>query len=228
MSSPAEPRAPIGWIERALRDDGHRYVIGVDEVGRGPLAGPVVVAAVALRLDDVSWCDVLDDSKRLKEAARLEADARVRRHAPSWALAWMDVDEIARRNILHASLEGMRRAVEDVRRSLGEVRDTLVLVDGNRPVPGLDGAQRTVVKGDAASWAIAAASCVAKVARDAYMVELDRRWPGYGFTGHKGYPTPAHRGALMRLGPTPEHRRAFGPVKAAIAQHALPGFDPDA
>ena len=84
----------------------------------------------------------------------------------------------------------------------------------------------TEVKGDAASWAIAAASCVAKVARDAHMVELDARWPGYGLAGHKGYPTPAHREALMRLGPTPEHRRAFAPVKAAIEQHTLPGFDP--
>lgn len=217
----------VGWVERELLDQGHRVVIGVDEVGRGPLAGPVVVAAVALRLDDVGWCSALDDSKRLKAAAREAADRAVRERAAAFALAWMDVEEIASRNILHASLEGMRRAVEHVRGAHAPARDALVLVDGNRPVPGLPVKQRTVVKGDAASWAIAAASCVAKVARDAHMVALDAQWPGYGFASHKGYPTRAHLEALERLGPTPEHRRTFGPVREVIAQRILPGIDPE-
>ncbi len=179
---------------------------GVDEAGRGPLAGPVVAAAVVL--DGRTRIPGLQDSKRLTPRQREEVAELVRRCAVSWAVAQATVEEVDRLNVLHAARLAMRRAVEKL-----AVRPSLVLVDGKWgvavPVP-----QRAVVGGDATVACIAAASVLAKVERDRIMVELDRAYPGYGFADHKGYACPAHLEALRRLGPSPVHRRSFGPVRA--------------
>lgn len=210
---------PIGDIERAMAARGARWVIGVDEVGRGPLAGPVTVAGVALRLDAIDWCDGLDDSKKLDPSTRIELAARVRANAASVHVVRMDPTEVDRLNVLAASLEGMRRAAESVCDELGlDPADVVILVDGNRPMPGWPGPQQPLVRGDARSWAIAAASVVAKVHRDDEMCAHGETWPEFGFARHKGYPTPAHLAALREHGPTPIHRRSFAPVAAAMAR----------
>ncbi len=183
-------------------------VAGVDEAGRGPLAGPVVAAAVIL--DPGRPIEGLDDSKRLAPAVRARLAAAIRERALAWALGRAEVDEIDRLNILQATLLAMRRAVEALR-----PRPDYALVDGDRwpplPCPG-----EPVVGGDAREPAIAAASILAKTARDAEMVALDRRFPGYGFAAHKGYATAAHLAALRQLGPCPAHRRSFAPVRACL------------
>jgi ribonuclease HII len=178
-------------------------VVGVDEVGRGPLAGPVVVAAVILEREIPG----LADSKVLSPAARTELARLVRRHGRV-ALAAASVGEIERLNILGATLLAMRRAVL----RLG-VRPGLVLVDGNRG-PALDCEVRCIVGGDATVPAISAASIVAKVTRDALMARLARRHPGYGWERNAGYPTREHLAALARLGLNRHHRRSFGPCAA--------------
>lgn len=183
-------------------------VVGVDEAGRGPLAGPVMAAAVILdpRVPIVG----LADSKKLSQSRREALELEVREKALHWALGRAEVAEIDGLNILQASLLAMRRAVE----SLG-VSPELALVDGNR-APALACSVRTVVGGDATEPAISAASILAKVARDREMLELEARYPGYGFARHKGYPTSVHLEALVRLGPSPVHRRSFGPVRRLI------------
>jgi ribonuclease HII len=179
-------------------------VAGVDEAGRGPLAGPVVAAAVIL--DPRRPIEGLADSKTLT-AARREALAReIRRHASAHAVAQADVAEIDALNILHATMLAMRRAVE----ALGVAPDE-VLVDGNR-CPDVACRVRAIVKGDRDVAAISAASILAKTVRDALLVELDAAYPAYGFAQHKGYPTPEHLAALARHGPCPAHRRSFAPV----------------
>ncbi|MFO1310154.1 MAG: ribonuclease HII [Burkholderiales bacterium] len=179
-------------------------VAGVDEAGRGPLAGPVVAAAVIL--DPRRPIEGLADSKTLT-AARREALAReIRRHASAHAVAQADVAEIDALNILHATMLAMRRAVE----ALGVAPDE-VLVDGNR-CPDVACRVRAIVKGDRDIAAISAASILAKTVRDALLVELDAAYPAYGFAQHKGYPTPEHLAALARHGPCPAHRRSFAPV----------------
>ncbi len=210
----------LGSVETALIARGVRWVIGVDEAGRGPLAGPVGVAAVALDLDDLAWMDGVDDSKKLKAAERDGLFERIQTSVRS-AIVMVEREEIDELNILWASMEGMRRAVEAVRASAPELADAEVLVDGNRPIPGFTGAQRCLIKGDARSLAIAAASVLAKVSRDREMVRLDGCYPGYGFAKHKGYPTAAHRAALQELGACPAHRRSFAPVQAALAAAGL-------
>jgi ribonuclease HII len=180
-------------------------VAGVDEVGRGPLAGPVVVAAVILRRPLAG----LADSKQLSEARRRELDAAIRANAHV-ALAAASVAEIERFNILGATMLAMRRAVL----RLG-VRPSLVLVDGNRP-PRLDLPVRCVVGGDATVPEISAASIVAKVARDALMVRLARRHPGYGWERNAGYGTPEHLAALRRLGVNCHHRKSFAPCALIV------------
>lgn len=179
---------------------------GVDEAGRGPLAGPVVAAAVVL--DRGCRIPGLQDSKRLSARQREEVAEAIRRRAVSWAVAQATVEEVDRLNVLHAARLAMRRAVE----ALG-VRPSVVLVDGGWGL-AVDLPQRTVVGGDAAVACIAAASVLAKVERDRIMAELDRAYPGYGFAQHKGYACPAHLEALRRLGPSPVHRRSFAPVRA--------------
>lgn len=186
--------------------EGH-VVAGVDEVGRGPLAGDVVAAAVIL---GPSVLEGLTDSKALSEIRRLELAERIRTDAVAWAIGRAGVEEIDALNILQASLLAMRRAVEAL-----SVQPTLVLVDGNR-LPEWPYESRAIVKGDLTEPAISAASIIAKVTRDQEMIELDREYPGYGFASHKGYPTKTHLAALMRLGISRIHRRSFGPVKRLL------------
>lgn len=201
---PTRPPA-LGWNwEQYWWTKGYSQIAGVDEAGVGPLAGPVVAAAVVLPKDfDVAG---LGDSKRLTARQREEQFKRLRRDALALEVAVVDADLIDRLNILQAARLAMRRAVA----ALGE-RCEAVLVDG-RTVPDMPAPSLAVVRGDAQSPSIAAASIVAKVTRDRLMVEYAERYPGYGFERHKGYPTAAHLEALERLGPCPIHRRSFGPV----------------
>jgi ribonuclease HII len=191
--------------ENMLRAAGFRVVAGIDEAGRGPLAGPVCVAAVVLP-DDFTHA-VLNDSKQLSEVKRerlyeeITADPRIRWHCVS-----VEPDEIDRINILQATWEGMRRAAL----GLLPVPDA-VLIDG-KPVKRYPLHQIALVKGDSLSYSIAAASIIAKVTRDRLMVAMARQFPAYGFEIHKGYPTPRHLAALKQHGPCPHHRRSFGPV----------------
>ncbi|AGA89572.1 ribonuclease HII [Thioflavicoccus mobilis 8321] len=182
---------------------------GVDEAGRGPLAGPVAAAAVIL--DPARPIEGLGDSKRLSAACRARLEEEIKAGSLAWSLAWATVAEIDTYNILQAALLAMQRAVA----GLG-VAPTEVLVDGNR-CPTLACPVRAVVGGDASVAAISAASILAKVARDREMRRLDGLYPGYGLAGHKGYPTAAHRAALIRLGPSPIHRRSFRPVRELLA-----------
>ena len=181
---------------------------GVDEVGRGPLAGDVVAAAVIL--DPKNPIEGLDDSKKLSEKKREKLFPLIQQRAISWCVARASVAEIDEINILQASLLAMKRAVEGL-----QVQPEHVLVDGNR-LPQWHYSAEAVVKGDSRVQAIAAASILAKVVRDREMVAFDQQYPGYGFAGHKGYPTKAHIAALGVLGISPIHRRSFGPVKKQI------------
>lgn len=192
-----------------------RRTAGVDEVGRGPLAGPVVAAAVIL--DPRRLPDGLRDSKRLTAARREYLDRQIRECALAWALGRAEVAEIDRLNILNATLVAMQRAVAALR-----IGPEYVLVDGNR-LPTLTVPARAVVGGDNLIPEISAASILAKVARDREMAELDRAYPGYGLAQHKGYPTPAHLQALAQLGPSPVHRRSFAPVRRAAEVAAVGG-----
>ncbi len=191
-----------GWdFEQEARDHGYGRVAGADEVGRGALCGPVVAGAVIL--GDGFDPDGIDDSKRLTDAQRVVLAARIRAGARAWALASVDPAEIDRLNILRATCLALRRAVE----ALAEPPDFL-LVDGFA-VPGLRVEQRAIVKGDALSVSIAAASILAKVARDDMMRECDGQYPGYGLAHNMGYGSQDHRDALRRLGPSDIHRRSF-------------------
>ncbi len=187
-------------------------VAGVDEVGRGSLAGPVYAAAVIL--DPARPIPGLADSKKLSQRQREALDVLIRERALAYAVARAEVAEIDRLNILHASLLAMTRAVQHL-----SVVPELVLVDGNRSPEGLPCPARTVVHGDDTEPAISAASILAKVARDALMCQMDTVWVEYGFARHKGYPTRDHLLALTRLGPCPEHRQSFGPVQSATKSH---------
>ena len=191
---------------------GGRLVAGVDEAGRGPLAGPVVAAAVIL--DPAAPIEGLADSKRLSAERRAALDRAIRERALSVAIARVGADVIDAVNILQATMQAMRAAVDGLEPSPDEV-----LVDGNR-CPALPCPARAVVRGDASVAAISAASILAKVARDREMIELDRRYPEYGFARHKGYGTRAHRSALLRYGPSPIHRMSFAPVRAALVRNA--------
>jgi ribonuclease HII len=191
------------------------HLAGTDEAGRGCLAGPVVAAAVILPVG--LHLEGVRDSKQMSLKAREEAFSRIRREAVAWNAIAVDAGTIDRLNILHASLQGMDRAVARLR-----VRPQTVLVDGNKLPPDLVTHGRSMVKGDDRSQCIAAASIVAKVVRDRLMRAWHRHYPGYGFDQHVGYPTPEHKRALERLGPCPLHRNSFAPVAAAAAQTRLP------
>lgn len=182
---------------------------GVDEVGRGPLAGDVVAAAVIL--DPQRPVAGLRDSKKLSPRRRLELAGLIKERALAWSVARASVAEIDELNILQASLLAMHRAVQGLALQPG-----YVLVDGNR-LPRWDYPSEPVVKGDDRVPAIAAASILAKVQRDSELIALEDEYPGYGFASHKGYPTAAHLQALQTLGVTPVHRRSFGPVKKILA-----------
>lgn len=179
-------------------------IAGVDEVGRGPLAGPVIAAAVVL--DASKPIEGLADSKKLSPKVRERLAERIRLDALGFAIGRAEVEEIDDINILHASLLAMKRAIEGLDLDL-----TLVRVDGNR-APDVRVAVETIIKGDASVAEISAASILAKVVRDREMVELDRIYPGYGFASHKGYPTRAHIEAIKRFGVLPIHRKSFRPV----------------
>lgn len=185
-------------------------VAGVDEAGRGPLAGPVVAAAVIL--DPARPILGLADSKQLQAPVRETLAARIRQRALAWSVAWADRAEIDALNILAATMLAMRRAVLGL-----PVMPAAIRVDGNR-LPHLAFGDRhlqgeAIVGGDGTVPAISAASILAKTVRDGIMVELDRQYPGYDFARHKGYCTPEHRERLSALGPTPQHRRSFAPVR---------------
>jgi ribonuclease HII len=187
-------------------------IAGVDEVGRGPLAGDVVAAAVIL--DPNKPVSGLRDSKKLSEKRRETLALEIRSNALAWSVARASVAEIDELNILQASLLAMRRAVESL-----STQPEYVLVDGNR-LPVWKYASEPVVKGDDRVAEIAAASILAKVQRDGELVALDEEYPGYGLARHKGYPTPQHLLALRELGVTPIHRRSFGPVRELLLARA--------
>ena len=183
-------------------------ICGVDEAGRGPLAGPVCAAAVIL--DKKRVIRGLNDSKQLTEERRDILAIRIRERALAWGIGWASVEEIDALNIRQANFLAMRRAFEAL-----AVRPTHVLVDGNDPPP-LECRMTCIVGGDALEACISAASILAKTARDARMVELCALYPGYGFSQHKGYGVAAHLEALHRLGPSPIHRRSFRPVRELL------------
>jgi len=185
-------------------------IAGVDEVGRGPLFGPVVAAAVILAPG--SRLDGLTDSKKLSEKKRVELEPEIRRNAVAWAIAAVDAETIDRINIRQASLRAMRSAIEQLALS-----PDFLLIDG-RDTVDWECPQQAVIGGDGLSLSIAAASVLAKVHRDRLLVELDREFPGYGLAQHKGYGSPEHLAALARLGPTPFHRKSYHPVAQAALQ----------
>lgn len=189
------------------------WVCGVDEAGRGPLAGSVVAAAVILDPDHPIVG--LADSKKLSAKVRERLAQEIRTRALAWAIGEASVEEIDQINILQATFLAMRRAIEGL-----SLVPAHALIDGNRVPPGLICSAEAIVKGDAKEPAISAASILAKTHRDAQLLELDRLYPQYGFARHMGYPTAAHLEALRLHGPSPMHRRSFAPV----AQTLLPGL----
>ncbi len=198
-------KRPSLKLEKACVD-GH--VCGVDEAGRGPWAGPVFAAAVILPAKRVPRG--IDDSKKLNAASREALEIEIKSRALAWAVAFATVEEIEELNILHASGLAMRRAVGAL-----HISPVLALIDGNYAF-AMPCQVKTVIGGDGLSLSIAAASILAKTARDRLMVEMDAIYPGYGFAAHKGYHAPIHKEALKRLGPCPIHRKAWGPVKALL------------
>ena len=202
-------------FERLLWQSGLTDVAGVDEVGIGPLAGPVVAAAVVF--PPGAEIAGIDDSKRVDPARREELAELIRAQAAGIGIGLCEVEEVDRLNVYHAGLEAMRRAVAALPR-----RPQHVLVDA-RTIPGLEMPQNPYAKGDGLNFSIAAASIIAKTHRDRLMVELDRAVPGYGFASHKGYNTPEHRAALERLGPSAIHRRSF-PAIDEICGKCSEGF----
>ncbi|KAF6261329.1 ribonuclease H-like domain-containing protein [Scenedesmus sp. NREL 46B-D3] len=208
-SSVKAANGPSRAAEQAMWAKGYKAVAGVDEAGRGPLAGPVVAAAAVLP-DDMEFAG-LNDSKQMSEEAREELYEQLTSHPDvRWAVAVVDHETIDEINILQAAMLAMQMAVEGLARC-----PDAVLIDGNRRPKGLEHLpMQTLVKGDATSTCIAAASIIAKVTRDRLMVELDAQYPLYGFAQHKGYGVPAHKLAIQQHGPCPEHRRSFEPVKS--------------
>lgn len=201
-------------FEASLWESGYHAVAGVDEAGMSPLAGPVSAAAVVLKPG--TRIGGIDDSKKLDAATREELAKEIKEKAESWCVRFVEVEEIDAINIYWAGIQAMQRAIQ----GLGSMPQHL-LVDAKR-LKQIDIPQQVIIKGDAKSASIAAASILAKVERDAVMRMLDSRHPGYGFADHKGYPVPAHYAALARLGACVAHRRSFGPVRKALGLPPLP------
>ena len=200
--------------ELVARRDGARIIAGVDEAGRGPLAGPVTAAAVVLDIRRLP--QGLNDSKKLSAAARDRLADAIRESA-DWAVAHVWIDEIDSLNIYHASHLAMCRALAGLRQ-----QPSVALIDGNAVPKALPMPGRAIVKGDALSLSIAAASILAKTARDRVMVDLAQQFPGYGWEENAGYPTPGHKRALSELGVTPYHRRSFAPVHNILCKPTTP------
>lgn len=198
-------------FERVLWKAGVQQIAGVDEVGIGPLAGPVVAAAVVFKPG--TEIDGIDDSKALDEETRSRLDVEIREKASAFAIGIVEVDEIDRINIYHAGLRAMQLALSNLSTSPQHV-----LVD-SRTIPGLTLPQNSFDKGDGINFSIASASIVAKVYRDRLMTELDATYPGYGFASHKGYATPEHQRAIRELGPCPIHRRSFDYIRELCGQY---------
>lgn len=194
-------------IEEEIRHNGFGLIAGVDEVGRGALAGPVVAAAVILNFDDIPAG--INDSKQLSKRRREQLAEEIKARALAFSIARVEAAEIDQINVLQASLKAMAAALKVLKPSCD-----YVLIDGNRGIPNLFCPYRTVVKGDCLSASIAAASIVAKVARDGIMSQYDEVFPGYTFCAHVGYGTRAHKESLLRLGPSPIHRMTFQGVQA--------------
>jgi ribonuclease HII len=201
MSRRRHSRTCTAILERELHQLGYRFIAGVDEVGRGAWAGPVVAAAVILNLDQIP--EGIDDSKRLSPRRREELFSAIGNTARALSIGIVDAWEIDRTNILRATERAMTQAIEGLR-----VRPDFLLIDAVELLD-VEVPQRALIRGDQLSVSIAAASIIAKVTRDRLMREYDRLYPGYGFAHHVGYGTRAHREALMRLGPCPIHRRSF-------------------
>jgi ribonuclease HII len=209
--TPPATALPDFSLETGLTRAGHAMICGIDEAGRGPLAGPVVAAAVILDAKNIP--PGIRDSKQLTPAARDNLFAHLLATAQV-GVGVADVERIDRDNILAATLWAMAQAVSDL-----PAVPSHALVDGNRS-PKLPCECMTVIRGDAVCLSIAAASIIAKVTRDRIMTALDRQYPDYGFARHKGYASPGHREVLARLGPCPQHRRSFAPVRDAVAAMA--------
>lgn len=212
----AAPQQGLFPLAVSQLPEGPLLIAGVDEAGRGPLAGPVAVAAVVF--DPAKpRINGLDDSKQLSAERRELLYPRIVERALAWSVVLVTVEEIDRLNIYQATMLGMRRAVEGVAHVAQFAR-----IDGNRVPKALPCPAEALVGGDGLDRAIMAASIVAKVTRDRYMCELHQRHPEYGFEQHKGYGTPAHLGALRQHGPCPEHRRSFAPVRACLDHSSVP------
>ncbi|MNK13171.1 Ribonuclease HII [compost metagenome] len=201
---------PTLMLELEARAAWNGHICGVDEAGRGPWAGPVSAAAVILNPDDLP--PGIDDSKALTEKRRAALEPEIKARALAWGVGFASVEEIDELNILHATGLAMRRAVEALAHP-----PVHALVDGNYRFK-LPCAVTPVVKGDSRSLSIAAASILAKTARDRLMIEMDAVYPGYGFASHKGYNAPIHQNALNALGPCPAHRRSWAPIKALLEE----------
>ena len=207
----------LSIIERS----GPAYLIGVDEAGRGPLAGPVTAAAAFIPLTAYPHLKEVNDSKKLSEKKRGALLSVMRAAGVRFGFGFALPRKIDDINILNATFTAMVCAVDRLAAALGLAEpDALVLVDGPHKIRGLSFAQEAIIDGDAKSLSIAAASIFAKVVRDRWMLALDRRWPGYDFAGHKGYGTKSHMGFLNSLGPCPEHRLSFAPVRKALTIRA--------
>ena len=187
---------------------------GTDEAGRGPLAGNVVAAAVIL--DMAVTIDGLDDSKKLSEKKRQTLAVEIKQKALAWSVVSVSPQQIDEMNILQASLYAMKTAAEDL-----TVRPDHVFVDGNKTLIDCFCDNTAIIKGDSRVAEISAASILAKVERDAQMLELHKQYPQYGFDKHKGYPTKVHRDILSQIGPCPEHRRSYAPVQDALANCSM-------
>jgi ribonuclease HII len=198
-------------FERLLWKAGIQHIAGVDEVGMGPLAGPVVAAAVVY--PPGAEIDGIDDSKALDEGTRVRLDEEIRCKASAFAIGIVEVEEIDRINIYHAGIRAMQLALSNL-----PLLPQHILVD-SRTVPGFAQPQNSFDKGDGINFSIASASIVAKVFRDRLMTELDTKYPGYGFAGHKGYATPEHQRAIRELGPCPIHRRSFDYIRELCGQY---------
>jgi len=205
-----EPTPPLWEYESRARAGGARLIAGVDEAGRGPLAGPVVAAAVILNPNDP--IDGVNDSKKLSARRREALFSEIQARALAVGVGIVASEEIDRINIYQASLRAMAQAVEMLPAAAEGLVPDHLLVDA-MTIPGQMIPQQGIIKGDAKSASIAAASIIAKVTRDRLMVHYDGLYPGYGFSGHKGYPTVSHKEAVQRLGPCPIHRRSFRGVK---------------